>query len=78
MYIIFAEDTVIYLEITIMFTLQADKKFNGRFILKMQHSAGMTIQSPSMYNHTVNGTTIKELEEVKYLGIHSLTYLASF
>ena len=78
---LFADDTVIYREISAEedhHTLQADldtlvqweREFSMEFhpkkcnILRVSRS-----RCPSTYNYTLHGTTLKELEEVKYLGI---------
>ena len=78
---IFADDTVIYREISAEedhHTLQADldtlvqweREFSMEFhpkkcnILRVSRS-----RCPSTYNYTLHGTTLKEWEEVKYLGI---------
>ena len=78
---IFADDTVIYREIAAEedhHTLQADlgtlvqweREFSMEFhpkkcnILRVSRS-----RCPSTYNYTLHGITLKELEEVKYLGI---------
>ena len=78
---LFADDTVIYREISAEedhHTLQADmdtlvqweREFSMEFhpkkcnILRVSRS-----RCPSTYNYTLHVTTLKELEEVKYLGI---------
>ena len=78
---LFADDTVIYREISAEedhHTLQADldtlvqweSEFSMEFhpkkcnILRVSRS-----RCPSTYSYTLHGTTLKELEEVKYLGI---------
>ena len=78
---LFADDTVIYREISSEedhHTLQADldtlvqweREFSMEFHPKKCNILGVTrSRCPSTYNYTLHGTTLKELEEVKYLGI---------
>ena len=78
---LFADDTVIYREISSEedhHTVQADldtlvqweREFSMEFHPKKCNILRVTrSRCPSMYNYTLHGTTLKELEEVKYLGI---------
>ena len=78
---LFADDTIIYREISSEedhHTLQADldtlvqweREFSVEFHPKKCNILRVTrSRCSSTYNYTLYGTTLKELEEVKYLGI---------
>ena len=78
---LFAHDTVIYREISAEedhHTLQADldtlvqweRGFSMEFHPKKCNILRVSLSRyPSTYNYTLHGTTLKEVEEVKYLGI---------
>ena len=78
---LFADDTVIYRDISAEedhHTLQADlhtlvqweREFSMEFHLKKCNILRVSrSRCPSAHNYTLHGTTLKEVEEVKYLGI---------